>query len=68
MGRQVVHLSTDRETAMSVGHRKARAPVLLRVMAAEAHRQGTAFYHGNDRVWLADEIPARFIERVKPEA
>lgn len=68
MGRQVVHLSTDRETAMSVGQRKARAPVLLRVTAAEAHRQGTAFYHGNDRVWLADEIPARFIERVKPEA
>ncbi len=67
MGRQYVHLSVDRETAMAVGQRKDRAPVLLRVAAEEAHRQGAAFYRGNDRVWLADELPARFIERVSGE-
>ena len=56
------------ETAMAVGQRKDRAPVLLRVAAEEAHREGVAFYHGNDKVWLADAVPARFIQRVSDEA
>ena len=68
MSRQYVHLSVDVETAMAVGQRKDRAPVLLRVAAEEAHREGVAFYHGNDKVWLADAVPARFIQRVSDEA
>lgn len=61
MERQYVHLSVDTETAMQVGGRKAGAPVLLKVDAAAAHAAGTAFYHGNEMVWLADEVPAEFI-------
>jgi putative RNA 2'-phosphotransferase len=52
---------------MAVGQRKDHAPVLLRVAAVEAHQQGTAFYRGNDRVWLADEVPAPFIKRASGE-
>ncbi len=63
MGRQYVHLSIDRETALEVGRRKARAPVMLRVRAAEAAAAGVAFYAGNDRVWLADAVPPAYIER-----
>jgi len=62
MGRQYVHLSVDVATALDVGRRKAPAPVLLRVRAGAAYAAGVAFYAGNDRVWLADRVPAAFIE------
>jgi putative RNA 2'-phosphotransferase len=63
MNRQYVHLSTDRETAFMVGQRRAADPVILEVRAAEAHRAGVAFFVGNDDVWLAEAIPAQFINR-----
>ncbi|WP_353115074.1 RNA 2'-phosphotransferase [Microbacterium sp.] len=63
MGRQYVHLSGDVEMARAVGARKAPAPVVLRVAAAEAAAEGVSFFFGNDRVWLADGVPARFIAR-----
>lgn len=61
MGRQFVHLSVDRETARLVGARKAREPVVLRVAASAAAEAGMAFYAGNEKVWLADFVPAEFI-------
>ena len=63
MGRQYVHLSVDVETALAVGARKAPVPVVLRVAAVEAAAEGVSFFFGNDRVWLADMVPARFITR-----
>jgi putative RNA 2'-phosphotransferase len=62
MGRQYVHLSVDKATAEQVGRRKAEVPILLAVNADEAFANGIAFYLGNDLVWLADFIPAAFIE------
>jgi putative RNA 2'-phosphotransferase len=62
MGRQNVHLSVDEATAIEVGKRKSKTPTLLRVLASEAHAAGVAFYEGNDKVWLADEVPPQFIE------
>ena len=61
MGRQFVHLSVDRATAEAVGARKAPEPVILAVAAREASAAEVAFYVGNERVWLADLIPAEFI-------
>jgi putative RNA 2'-phosphotransferase len=61
MARQYVHLSVDRAMARSVGSRKASEPTLLVVRADDAARNGVAFYTGNDKVWLADEVPAEFI-------
>lgn len=61
MGRQYVHLSVDRETAYLVGKRKDPSPVLLVVRAEQASNEGCNFYQGNDAVWLADSVPARFI-------
>lgn len=61
MGRQYVHLSTNVETASAVGHRKSPAPKILRVDASAAHAACVAFYEGNERVWLADLVPAAFI-------
>ena len=62
MGRQYVHLSADTATATQVGRRKAKDPVILRIRAGEAHREGVRFYRGNDLVWLADVVAPGFIE------
>lgn len=65
MGRQYVHLTTERELALEAGRRKAPRPVLLEVDAAAAHGAGVAFYEGHDRVTLADTVPAEFLSRVE---
>lgn len=59
--RQYVHLSADRGTAVAVGNRKSKSPVLLSVAAAEAAAEGVEFYVGNGAVWLALQVPAKFI-------
>lgn len=61
MGRQYVHLSSDVETAIEVGRRKSRNPVILTVEACKAHDQGIRFYLGNEKVWLADDVPPAFL-------
>jgi putative RNA 2'-phosphotransferase len=61
MGRQYVHLSTDVATAVEVGRRKSKKPVVLRVHAAEAHEQGVRFLRGNEMVWLAEAVPVEFL-------
>ncbi len=62
MGRQYVHLSTTPAAAYQVGRRKAKRPVILRVRAREAYQAGIRFYRGSADVWLADFVPAAFIE------
>lgn len=62
MRRQYVHLSTDRETAQMVGQRKSHEPVILVVRSAEAFAGGVSFYDGNDKTWLADQVPPGFID------
>lgn len=62
MRRQYVHLSVDVGMAEQVGRRKAERPVILVVRARAAHDGGVAFYRGNDAVWLADLVPAQFID------
>lgn len=57
MGRQVVHLSTDIETARQVGARHGGRTIILRVDTARAVEEGVAFYRGNDSTWLADRVP-----------
>lgn len=61
MGRQFVHLSTDRRTAAEVGQRKAPDAVVLSVNAAAAAAAGVPFWIGNETVWLTDRVPARFV-------
>ena len=61
MGRQVVHLSTDVETARQVGLRHRGRLVVLAVDAAGAFHDGVHFYRGNKDTWLADAIPADYL-------
>lgn len=65
MGRQFVHLSMDRETATLVGRRQSFRPVVVRIDAAAAASAGVRFYEGNELVWLAERVPARFTDDVR---
>lgn len=62
--RQYVHLSQDMETAIQVGKRRDEQPIILVIDAAKAYKQGVKFYHGNEKVWLADFIPAEYISKM----
>jgi putative RNA 2'-phosphotransferase len=54
-GRQQVHLSTDRDTAVKVGTRHGR-PVVLTVNAAKMHADGVPFFKADNGVWLTDAV------------
>lgn len=62
--RQYVHLSIDIETAVEVGKRRDREPVVLIINAQEAYGEGTEFYLGNEQIWLVDKIESKFINKL----
>ena len=59
--RQYVHLSQDIETAENVGKRHDDKPCILVIDSLRAWNDGVAFYYGNEKVWLADKIPSKYI-------
>jgi len=60
--RQYVHLSQTRETAIAVGGRHGK-PVVLKIDADTMHAEGHKFYLSANNVWLADDVPAKFIQQ-----
>ena len=62
--RQYVHLSCDIATALEVGKRRDAAPVLFQVDAKRAWADGIKFYLGNEKVWLADAVPAQYLMEI----
>lgn len=63
MSRQYVHLSVDTDMARTVGSRRDSSPVILKIDAEKAAADGVMFYIGNEKVWLADRIPAMYITK-----
>ena len=61
MARHHVHLSPDAETARNVGARYGK-PVILRVDTEKMRAAGFKFYVSANGVWLADSVPAEFLE------
>lgn len=59
--RHHVHLSADPTTAVAVGGRHGK-PILLLIDAKAMQAAGYVFYVSANGVWLADEVPARFIK------
>ena len=59
--RQYVHLSEDINTALSVGKRRDRQPVIIKVDSIQAHNNGISFYYAGDKIWLADYIPTKYL-------
>ncbi len=62
MQRQYVHLSVDRSTAHTVGRRKSADVAVLLIEARAAHDEGTPFWVGNGKVWLAKHVPPRYVQ------
>ena len=61
MRRQYVHLSPDAASAEEVARRRTDDPVILTVLAKEAHAAGVLFHRGNESVWLADAIAPQYL-------
>jgi putative RNA 2'-phosphotransferase len=61
MARQYVHLTEDRALALKVGGRHGK-PRLIQVDAPRAHREGIVFYKANRSFWLADAVPATYLQ------
>lgn len=63
--RQHVHLSSDPDTATTVGARHGR-PVVLVVRADEMHAAGHVFHLSENGVWLTDAVPAAYLALAHP--
>ena len=61
MSRQHVHLSTNRDTAISVGSRRGK-PVILTVRSGEMHENGNEFFLSENGVWLTEAVAPEYIE------
>lgn len=61
MQRHHVHLSSDVETALSVGKRYGK-PFVFKIKTAEMLAQGYKFFISANGVWLTDEVPPMFLE------
>ncbi|PIT51407.1 RNA 2'-phosphotransferase [Snodgrassella alvi] len=57
--RHYVHLSTDAETATTVGARHGK-PVILQINALTMFQAGYKFYLADNGVWLTQTIPAKY--------
>lgn len=62
--RNHVHLSTDFDTAISVGARHGR-PAVLKVHSSDMAQNGYEFYISENLVWLTDSVPAQYLTLLK---
>jgi len=61
MGREYVHLSEGEHFATLAGKRRGDV-VLLTIDTTAARKEEVKFYYAGNEVWLADFIPAKFLE------
>ncbi|TPF17985.1 RNA 2'-phosphotransferase [Priestia megaterium] len=61
MNRLYVHLSDNLDTAKQVGKRHGK-PVILTVDAQEMHKDGYEFYLSENKVWLTDFVPTKYVK------
>ena len=59
-GRQHVHLSKDRATAINVGSRHG-TPIVLLIDALQMFNAGHKFFCSENGVWLTQEVPLKYI-------
>jgi len=62
-GRQYVHLSVSERVAFDVGQRRTDDPEILVIDAKAAHEDGIPFYPASEEIWLAAEVPAKYIKK-----
>jgi putative RNA 2'-phosphotransferase len=63
MKRHHVHLAVETGTAVQVG-RRSGTPVVFKVASGQMHRDGYPFYCSVNGVWLVEEVPHEYLERL----
>lgn len=61
--RMYVHLSSDTETAVTVGQRHGR-PIVYKVKSGQMYRDGFCFYRSANGVWLTLLVPEIYLEKI----
>ena len=61
--RQYVHLSNNTKTAQDVGKRHG-APILITILAEKMFEDGYEFYLSDNKVWLTDYVPTKYIHNI----
>ena len=64
MKRRWVHLSPTMETAVEVGLRRTKRPIVLEIDAKSARENNLMFYKATDKVYVSGPIPTRYIRIV----
>ncbi|MFX1313995.1 MAG: RNA 2'-phosphotransferase [Promethearchaeota archaeon] len=64
IGRQYMHLTENIKTAISVGKRRTRNPIILVVDTSIAQKEGINFFKSGD-IYLVDFIPPKYISKLK---
>lgn len=62
--RQYVHLSQDIETAQNVAKRYDENYSILIIDSKKAYNDEIKFYLGNEKIWLADTIPPKYLNEL----
>ncbi|MDR0230066.1 MAG: RNA 2'-phosphotransferase [Flavobacteriaceae bacterium] len=62
MSRQHVHLSQDKETAVTVGSRHGKV-IVLTILTGQMHKDGVLFYQSANGVWLTDFVDKKYISK-----
>ena len=62
--RLYVHLSTDYNTAITVGKRHGE-PVIYEINTSKMIKDGYIFYLSKNNVWLTKAVPAKYIKKIK---
>lgn len=60
MDRQYVHLTENKDTALSVGTRYGKPEILI-INALKMHNSGFNFFQAENGVWLIKHVPVEFI-------
>lgn len=63
--RHHVHLSADKQTALSVGKRHSNLPAILSIDAKQMVADEVKFFLSKNNVWLTDYISPKYIELLK---
>lgn len=58
--RQYVHLTENKDTALSVGTRYGKPEILI-INALKMHNRGFNFFQAENGVWLVKHVPVEFI-------
>lgn len=61
MSRQYVHLSSDSTIAAMVGKRHGDSPIIFMIETKPLIESGYQFYLSENKVWLTDYIPAKYL-------